>query len=84
MRPKMNSIDASTQSPVETSTSSPVARMPIPANSARNRFLPRLMSEMVPRIGERMATSSSEMLRPRLHRPVAAASLGRVAPATWL
>lgn len=66
MRPMMNRIDASSQSPVSTKNSAPVVTTPTAVNQNRNFFLPRMTSEIVPRIGERMALISSEMLRPML------------------
>ncbi len=65
MRPTMKRIEASSQSPVSTSTSRPVPRMPSVAKIERKRFLPRITSEIVPRIGESTATMKSEMLNPR-------------------
>jgi hypothetical protein len=62
----MARIEASSQSPVLINTNKAVARMPRPAKAARNRFLPRMTSETVPRIGDRMATIRSEIVRPRL------------------
>ena len=69
---------------MSTRTSRPVATMPSPAKIARKRFLPRTTSEMVPRIGERIATISSEMLSPVVQYVVATLRLGSEAPATLL
>ncbi len=64
--PKMSRIEANIQSPVLTSTSRPVATMPIMTNTERKRFLPRITSETVPSTGEMTAAMSSEMLSVRL------------------
>ncbi len=50
----------------------------------RNRFLPRMMSETVPRIGDSTATTTSEMLSVIVHIAVAWAGLPSVDPATRL
>ncbi len=60
----MNKIDASSQSPDPTSTSMPVAMTPALTEIESNFFFPRLISEIVPRIGEMMATMNNAMLSP--------------------
>ena len=48
----------------------------------RNFFLPRMMSDTVPRIGDSNATMKTEMLRVTDQYWVATAALGNVEPAT--
>jgi hypothetical protein len=43
-----------------------------------------MISDIVPKIGEMMATINIPMLKPLLQYAVAIAGLGRFAPATWL
>ena len=58
--------------------------MPTPADTASIGFLPRRRSEMVPRIGEMMATRNRATLSEIVQYWVATASEGRVSPATRL
>ena len=62
MRPKTKKSDASSQSPVPIKISKPVPMTPAPMNSARKRFLLRMTSDIVPRIGDRIARTKSEKL----------------------
>ncbi len=84
MRPTMKKMEARTQSPEPTRTSRPVPRVPRPTKVARNLFLPRMMSETVPRIGDSTATITRDTLSVTVHSAVACAGLPRVDPATWL
>ena len=80
----MKKMEAINQSPVSTNTNRPVPTTPMPTNTDRNFFLPRMMSETVPKMGEMMATINTEMERVMLQYWVAVAALGKLAPATLL
>ncbi len=77
-------MEASSQSPDCTSTSSAVLTTPNPQKKARKRFLLRRISEIVPSSGARLADTRKAMLSPALQIAVAVAALPRLAPATWL
>ena len=62
MRPSTKKSDASSQSPVPTSTSKPVPMTPAPMKIDKKRFLLRMTSEITPRTGDKMASKKSEKL----------------------
>jgi hypothetical protein len=63
IRPIIARIDARNQSPVSTRTSKAVARMPSPANTARNGFLPNDVGYGPKHRGDD-SRNEQEMLRP--------------------
>ena len=84
IRPTTKKIEASSQSPEPTRASRPTATTPTPAEMASIGFLPRRRSEIVPRIGETMATRNRAIDSEIVQYWVATASDGRVCPATRL
>jgi hypothetical protein len=59
-------MEANIQSPEPTKTSSAVLTTPMPAKIDSSGFLLRLISEIVPRMGESTATMKSDRLNPVL------------------